>query len=160
MAKLRQMGGDDQPIQDNDHFVQDNPMGFPGTPGNAPPPPPDNGETEFPGPIPGNPTPPRDEPRPGGAGAPPGPGQATPRQPMEPTPDAGSTSPGPQGPMPFNPLPGPDLASLGSPRRRGLFGGLGGLTEGGLGVPGNGGAQGPDMISSLIQQLLSTSGKF
>lgn len=77
-------------------------------------------------------------------------GDVTPRRPMTPTPLAAS----PQVPLePFNPLPQPDLPSLVSPRRRGLLGGAGGLTGGGIGVTGNNPAAAVD-ISELIKQIL------
>lgn len=103
----------------------------------------------------GNPTPPRENPNYNPPLRPLGEGQATPPRPMEPTPQAGAS--GPAMPGVFPPMPGPGLESLTSPRRRGLLGGMGGLTEGGLGVPG-GTSQGPDQISALIQQLLMNRG--
>jgi len=82
-----------------------------------------------------------------------GEGQAAAPRPMEPTPIAGAAAPAVNTPMPG----GPGLASLASPARRGLFGGAGGLTGGGLGVPGSG-MTGDDPISALIQQLLQNRG--
>ena len=81
---------------------------------------------------------PRERSKPGG-----GAGGAAPTRPRSPQPMAGSTfqagmggGMGSGGVMPFDPMGGsPDVGSLATPRLRGLFGGAGGLTEGGLGVP-------------------------
>lgn len=88
------------------------------------------------------------------AGAPTG----APPMPKSPTPIAGQP-PNPQpGPMPMPPMPSPEGPSLAQPQRRGLFGGSGGLTGGGLGVPGSGNQGMDDPISALIQQLLMNRG--
>lgn len=80
-----------------------------------------------------------------GAGGGDGATQATPRRPSSPSPMAGSTfTPasggatgvgGSPGVVPFEPMSSPNVGSLTTPVGGGLYGGAGGLTGGGLGVP-------------------------
>lgn len=81
-------------------------------------------------------------------------GMAVPSQPRVPTPaPTGSTEPGPMGPEPFQPMPGVSPGLLAAPKRR-LFGGSGGLTGGGLGVPmGSTTGAESDPITSLLRLL-------
>lgn len=76
---------------------------------------------------------------------------STPRRPMEPTPMAGSTDL--MGSVPFQPMGSPDVGTMVN-SKAGLFGGLGGLKGGGLGVPLDPTSNTPnDPISGLIQLL-------
>lgn len=97
----------------------------------------------------------------------PGGGDAAPPQPRTPTPQAGSVGPSPgpapMPPQPFSPMPQQaPVASLARPMggSGSLYGGLGGLKGGGLGVPldpiSN---QASDPISTLLK-LLQGGGKF
>jgi hypothetical protein len=104
---------------------------------------------------------PRDNPTLGGGSGPtlrqPGGGQATPGRPMEPSPMAGGVSPGP---MPFKPMGAPSPVSLTKAPRGNLYGSMGGLQGGGLGLPLDPVSdQKSDPISSLIQ-MLTQRGKF
>lgn len=66
---------------------------------------------------------------------------ATPVRPRSPQPMAGSVSQvqsggaQPTGVMPFTPMGSPDVGSMATPQSNGLFGSLGGLKGGGLGLP-------------------------
>lgn len=85
----------------------------------------------------------------------PAPGGATPRRPMSPSPMTGSTS----GLQLFNPMPGPSPVTLANPAKRGMFGSLGGLQGGGLGLPLDPTSNvESDPISGLIE-LLSKLGR-
>lgn len=55
------------------------------------------------------------------------------RRPAQPAPGAGSTAQ--PGVTPFQPMPGSSEIGISSPAQSGLFGGQGGLTGGGLGMP-------------------------
>jgi hypothetical protein len=144
--------GADSPLPDSNYGPNfPSPLQEFGVPPEAPMP-----EGEYQGPqerLPGSSTQPRNNPTLGGGPQlrPIGGGNATAPQPMSPTPQAGAVTPQP--PMGG----GPDLASLASPARRGLYGSSGGLQGGGLGVPGSGGGD-EDPISALIQQLLANRG--
>ncbi len=86
--------------------------------------------------------------------------QPTPARPRQPQPAQGAISPAPMGGViPFEPMAGPDLASMASPVGGGLYGSLGGLKGGGLGVPLDpiNDAQ-EDPLSGLIQMLLKSRG--
>lgn len=88
------------------------------------------------------------------------PAQATPARPTVPTPMAGSSFQPPQGVQPFAPMAGPGAASLVKPASRGLYGGMGGLTGGGLGMPSDptsNAASNP--IDTLIQLLTLKRGR-
>lgn len=75
-------------------------------------------------------------------------GQATPGRPMSPTPMAGSV-------MPFQPMGSPSPASLTRPRSGNLYGSMGGLQGGGLGLPLDPTSnQKSDPISTLLQLLM------
>lgn len=96
--------------------------------------------------------------------------QAVPRQPMQPSPAGGAPSAASTGQGPFMPLPSLSPASMATPglggapggfsaQKRNLFGGHGGLTGGGLGVPLDPQSNdASDPISSLIQLLLKGQG--
>jgi hypothetical protein len=127
--------------------------GWDGDPANLPPKEPGTGQIPG-GTNAGNSTTPRESFPSDPARRAAGDAMATPPRPMSPTPMAGASAPAVTPPM----QGGPALASLATPARRGLFGGTGGLTGGGLGVPGSGSGPGSDPISALIQQLLQNRG--
>lgn len=78
---------------------------------------------------------------------------AAPRRPMSPTPMAGSTMQA-GGVKPFNPMPGVSPTAMTSTRRS-AYGGLGGLTGGGFGLPLDPTSnQASDPITTLISQML------
>lgn len=112
--------------------------------------PPSGGESEAWDPTARDRTKPRDVSVGGGMSNP------TPTRPRQPVPAQGSVSaPPPQGVVPFEPMGEPAMASLASPAAGGLFGSLGGLRGGGLGVPLDpiNDAQG-DQLSALIAMLM------
>lgn len=88
------------------------------------------------------------------------PTEAAPPRPSEPTPMAGSSfNSGMVGGLtPFQPMGTPDIGSMATPRSQGVYGGPGGLTGGGFGVPldPTSNAQ-SDPIDTLIKYLLSSS---
>jgi hypothetical protein len=81
--------------------------------------------------------------------------QAAPQRPEEPTPMAGSTQMGSsEGVLPFQPMGGPSPSTLAKPQSS-LFGSMGGLQGGGLGVPLDPTPNAAsDPITNLIQMLL------
>ena len=78
--------------------------------------------------------------------------QAALRRPSEPTPMAGDSFQAPSGGVtPFSPMRTPSLGSLATPSQGGLYGSLGGLQGGGLGVPLD---ATPDAASDPITMLI------
>lgn len=88
---------------------------------------------------------------------------SAPKKPSVPTPMAGSVSNvggGVTGPVPFSPLPSPSIGVMATPKAAGLYGGLGGLRGGGLGVPLDPTSNAEsDPISSLIMALRDRLGR-
>lgn len=82
----------------------------------------------------------------------PGGAMTAPGKSMYPSSMAGTTF---SGPVPFDPMSGGDLSPMAMPKQGGLYGSLGGLQGGGIGVPLDPASNAAsDPISTLIEALL------